>query len=118
MRAQDIRSARLAMVFVALVVLACNFPGISGKSVSDTETSTPEPGLTIVFPTSTLAVTDAEAPVATSTALAEEEGGCTLRATFVADVTVPDDTVYDKEEDFVKTWRIRNSGTCRWEDGT
>ncbi len=46
------------------------------------------------------------------------EDGCTLQAAFVADVTVPDDTVMASGETFEKTWRLRNSGTCTWEAGT
>ena len=118
MKAENVRSARLVMVLIVLAVLACNFPGLGGKSVPGTETSTPEPGLTIVFPTSTLAVTDDITPGPTSTVSPDGEEDCTLRAAFVADVTVPDDTEFEGEEDFVKTWRIRNSGTCRWETGT
>ena len=36
---------------------------------------------------------------------------------FVADVTVPDDTVFNPGDDFDKTWRIQNTGTCSWDDG-
>lgn len=35
-------------------------------------------------------------------------------AEFVADVTVPDDTVIAAGESFTKTWRLRNSGTSTW----
>lgn len=38
------------------------------------------------------------------------------QATFVTDVTVKDGTQMAKGEDFTKTWRIRNSGTCSWDD--
>jgi hypothetical protein len=38
------------------------------------------------------------------------------QATFVTDVTVKDGTQMSKGEDFTKTWRIRNSGTCSWDD--
>ena len=41
-------------------------------------------------------------------------GSCTDRATFVADVTVPDGTTFAPSAAFTKTWRIRNSGTCTW----
>jgi hypothetical protein len=44
----------------------------------------------------------------------EGPGGCSLNAAYVADVTVPDDTEMDPNEDFTKTWRVRNSGTCNW----
>jgi len=35
-------------------------------------------------------------------------------AEFVADVTIPDDTVIGTGESFTKTWRLRNSGTSTW----
>lgn len=36
-------------------------------------------------------------------------------ATFVADVTIPDDTPITTGEQFTKTWRIRNSGRTTWD---
>jgi hypothetical protein len=38
---------------------------------------------------------------------------CNL-ATFVTDVTIPDNTVMVPGQVFAKTWRIRNAGTCSW----
>jgi hypothetical protein len=35
-------------------------------------------------------------------------------AAFVADVTIPDGTYEDPGEVFVKTWRLKNVGTCTW----
>ena len=35
-------------------------------------------------------------------------------AKFVADVTVPDGTMVQPGEEFVKTWRLRNTGTTTW----
>jgi hypothetical protein len=37
--------------------------------------------------------------------------------TYVADATIPDGTVFDGGEDFTKTWRVQNSGTCKWDEG-
>ncbi len=37
-----------------------------------------------------------------------------LKAAFVADVTVPDNSKFDKGAGFTKTWRVKNSGTCDW----
>ena len=37
-----------------------------------------------------------------------------LRAEFVADVTVPDGTVFEPGTAFTKTWRLRNTGSCTW----
>ncbi|MEJ5224512.1 MAG: NBR1-Ig-like domain-containing protein, partial [Anaerolineales bacterium] len=39
---------------------------------------------------------------------------CTDQAAFVTDVTVPDGTLFTPGEAFVKTWRLRNTGTCAW----
>jgi hypothetical protein len=40
---------------------------------------------------------------------------CTSDAVFEADVTVPDGTRIEAGQSFVKTWRIRNTGTCDWD---
>jgi hypothetical protein len=44
-------------------------------------------------------------------------GGCTLNASFVDDVTVDDNTEMAPGEAFVKTWRLRDSGSCDWGTG-
>lgn len=36
------------------------------------------------------------------------------RADFIDDVTIPDGTKLAPGESFVKTWRLRNSGSCTW----
>jgi uncharacterized repeat protein (TIGR01451 family) len=36
------------------------------------------------------------------------------RGVFISDVTIPDNTVLAASTPFVKTWRIRNNGTCTW----
>lgn len=40
--------------------------------------------------------------------------GCTDLAGFVSDVTIPDDSPIEAGAGFVKTWRLRNNGTCTW----
>ena len=47
----------------------------------------------------------------------ETTGTCTFKASFVDDVTVPDHTRMAPATSFVKTWRIRNDGTCSWGPG-
>ncbi len=39
---------------------------------------------------------------------------CTSNAAYVADVNVPDDTVFSPGESFEKVWRFKNSGDCTW----
>jgi hypothetical protein len=65
--------------------------------------------------TSTLAAETTPAPETETgeIAVASVSADC-LNAAYVADVTVPDNTRFDKGEAFVKTWRVRNSGSCAW----
>jgi len=35
-------------------------------------------------------------------------------ATWISDVTVPDDTLFAKNSKFTKTWKVENSGTTTW----
>ncbi|MFK7800306.1 MAG: NBR1-Ig-like domain-containing protein [Anaerolineae bacterium] len=37
---------------------------------------------------------------------------------YVADVTIPDGTVIQQGESFLKTWRIKNTGTTTWQNYT
>jgi len=55
----------------------------------------------------TLPVIITNTPIATPTQACDQ-------AQFIKDVTVPDGTMYAPGESFVKTWRLRNSGTCTW----
>jgi hypothetical protein len=50
-------------------------------------------------------------PAATST------GPLCDNSAFVADITVPDGTVMQPGEDFEKIWRLKNTGTCTWDEG-
>jgi hypothetical protein len=47
---------------------------------------------------------------------AEPPAACTYGMEYVADVTIPDNTLIPAGTEFVKTWRVRNSGTCPWTD--
>jgi hypothetical protein len=40
--------------------------------------------------------------------------GCNNLA-FIRDVTVPSGTVFSPNQDFTKTWKVANTGTCKWE---
>ena len=42
---------------------------------------------------------------------------CTLASAFIADVTIPDGTTIAPGGAFVKTWAIKNTGTCTWGGG-
>ena len=65
----------------------------------------------------------AETPTPTITATSEtvpqtptqtEEGACTKSASYIEDITIPDNSVLAPGSSFTKIWRIRNTGTCDW----
>jgi hypothetical protein len=78
-----------------LALLASPTPSIPTDTPSPTNTSTPTPTNTPVF-------TPTVTPVP-----------CNL-ASFVADVTYPDNTQVSPNQTFTKTWRIQNIGSCSW----
>lgn len=39
------------------------------------------------------------------------------QASYIADVTVPDNTTFVAGQSFIKTWRIMNTGSCNWTTG-
>lgn len=47
----------------------------------------------------------------------EQQIACENQAAYVSDVTIPDHTILSPNEVFVKTWRVRNQGTCSWGPG-
>lgn len=42
---------------------------------------------------------------------------CTNSFEFVEDLNIPDDSVFAPQTEFVKSWRLRNDGTCPWTSG-
>jgi hypothetical protein len=75
-------------------------------------TNTPEGGTeTGEPPTSTPTASSTTQPTSTPTS---PQTDCEDDVDFVDDVTIPDDTVILPGESFVKTWRLRNEGTCTW----
>lgn len=75
-------------------------------------TQTPGPQIT-----TTGTSTTATAPIAQVT----DTSGTTIALCdsleFVADVNVPDGTNMAPGQDFLKTWRVKNTGSCPWEAG-
>lgn len=53
----------------------------------------------------------------TSASAAKPDPACIDKAAFYGDVTIPDNTLLKMNTEFVKTWKIRNAGTCVWGDG-
>jgi hypothetical protein len=38
-------------------------------------------------------------------------------AQYVTDVTIPDGSQFQPNQDFTKTWRLKNTGVCTWTSG-
>lgn len=114
----------------AMVLLSsCNLPGgTSAEQVQTAAAQTVSANLTqsalltpsatnTPLPTATLEATSTPAvtntPASTATTGGGPTGGCDV-VQFVADVTVPDGEGHAPDTEFVKTWRLRNAGTCSW----
>ncbi len=126
----------MIVLVLGLVQMACNFPSSLDRrdnflatETPDvfatptatlppviTATSNPAPTQTQVPPTQTApAPTATRTPTSASGGTSGDGGGnCTYRATFVTDVSVPDDSLIQPGSAFTKTWRVRNDGTCTW----
>ena len=104
---------------------------IAAESVSGTATAVallpsntpaePSPTATLVIPTSDEAENGATltplptleaTPFSTPTAGPPGSTPC-LRASFEYE-TIPDGTRFPKNKEFVKLWRLKNTGTCTW----
>jgi hypothetical protein len=82
-----------------------------------TQPATPLPSATAtvyyVFPTATFG-TIAAGTLTTGTPNPGALGAGCNNLAFVRDVTIPDGTVLEPHEDFFKTWKVENNGTCNW----
>jgi hypothetical protein len=110
------------------------------EAVTATITATPSPTLAAQATATAIPATAEATPTASATASNEisptaspppvatpttppaetaesstDVAGCTDIASYYEDVTVVDGTTFRQGESFVKTWRIRNEGTCTWD---
>ena len=115
------------VALLILAALACTAPGWSAPTASPSVSlegqvspSPAEIGTAVSTPPGTVIPSVTPSAAATNTPVPDVvgPGGCTLNAKFVKDVTVPDDTQFTPGTAFAKVWRVRNTGTCTWEQGT
>jgi uncharacterized protein YkwD len=116
----------LSIILLAGIVLsACG-----GQAAQLTETPTAVPATTAPTATPAAVATDTptevvvpvtgESPTSSATPtvfVPTNEANCTNKATFVSDVTIPDNTNIAAGAAFTKTWRVQNAGTCIWWSG-
>ena len=129
------RTLRFAIPLIILIAagLACNFPSGGTPTPSGPEmlrtyaAETIQAQLTLVAtgiqPTFTpggitatltppLNPSPTTLPAVTPSPTATQ--GLCDQAGFEKDVTIPDNTILNAGEQFTKTWRLRNDGTCSW----
>jgi hypothetical protein len=116
------------LLLMTMPMLACNLPFLGGVTEQEVATfaagtvaavnatraaepTTPAPGPTLEAATATPAPETATPVPPTPTT---GPAGCTDIATFVSDVTIPDNSPIEAGAGFVKTWRLRNTGMCTW----
>ena len=112
---------------ISMLILAGIILSACGGQAQATETPTVAPATTeppAPSPTSTateevVPVTgETPTPVPTATEFVPDNpADCVNKASFVADVTIPDNTQIIGGSAFIKTWRVQNTGTCIWWSG-
>jgi hypothetical protein len=84
-----------------------------------TATATPLPATETPTPTPTLDITPSLSTGLTPTSpasAATTSGQQCYDAVFANDVTVPDGTIMSPGQIFTKTWAIKNTGSCDWDE--
>src|SRR5512138_20831 len=77
------------------------------------QTAAPTATVLATGATSAVPNTGATVPAGTSVTTGGAAQVCN-NATYVSDVTIPDGTVMTPGQNFVKTWSLKNAGTCPW----
>jgi hypothetical protein len=124
-------------LFIAILAAGCNMPSTSGitpnptiPSVTETQQAVPTNTQPVVQPTNVATrvpstPTTVSLPTATSTLIptattlmapTPTSASCANQIKFVEDVTIPDNTETLPGQEFIKTWRLQNTGTCTWTD--
>ena len=101
-----------ASLLLIFLISACG----TGTTAAPTSTeASAAASATGVPPTSSAAPA---VPTSTPTTSAPVDSSeCTDASAFVADVTIPDYSHFEARENFTKTWRVKNIGTCSWTSG-
>ncbi len=104
----------IGVVIASLVLASCNLPE---TIIIELPLETPGGSQNTSTATATATATaTGEQPGITSTPTTTVTAGpCQDRALFVKDVTIEDDSVVQAETNFIKTWRLQNTGTCTWD---
>ncbi len=98
----------------ALLVTATATQAASTETSSNPTAASPA-ATTTGQPAVTPSPAPTETAAAASTSATSPEAGCIDKASFYSDISYPDGTLLKQGEAFIKTWQIRNEGTCVWD---
>jgi len=129
----------VTVIFISMLIAACGpspaseepTPDIAAVRTSAASTVVSQFTLTAAAFTPTVSLpTETSAPLQTATATSQPLAQVTnASGTTVAlcdllsiepatvDVNIPDNTVMTPGQDFIKTWRVKNNGSCPWGAG-
>jgi uncharacterized protein YkwD len=118
-----IKKLFIVSLLITLMVSSCTAQATATQPAVPTSTEPPQAATAteatvaeMLIPTETQ-VQATEPPAVTATTeppRPTNEPNCTNSASFVADVTIPDNSDIGAGAPFTKTWRISNTGTCIW----
>ena len=115
------RTLPIAIAALLISILACNLPGGQAGTEADALMTLVAQTITAAAPSPTAQPAATASATSTSTQAAATTPANTSvpcnSASFVTDVTIPDNTGLDLNQAFTKTWRLKNVGSCSWTSG-
>lgn len=118
----------IIILSILMLISACSMPDTAPVEYTESTatlvvnpifTTEPSTGLSPARTTEmTAAVTMTATPILTSstTVPSSGTGACVNSAEFISDVSIPDGSKLAPDTGFVKTWRVKNNGTCSWDN--
>lgn len=92
------------------------FPPADGSAVPGANTAIPTFSFNTTPAAGTTPLVTAAVPAVGQAPTASLGDACNNSA-FEGDVTIPDGSVIEPGTNFKKVWKIRNTGTCKWDEG-
>lgn len=108
------RKIIVLLLCLVILVYGCNStqPEMESLPVEVSPSATTLPAIPKNTSTATVINTPSPTPIQMQTP--DNPADCTNAAAFISDVTIPDNSFLRPNEYFVKTWRVKNIGTCTW----
>ena len=113
----DVAAIRTSAAGTVVSQFTLTAAAFTATPVQPTDTAVPATTEATGATTEPAATTAATQPVAQVTNAQGTTIALCDSLSFVADVTVPDDTSMSPGQDFLKTWKVKNTGSCPWGEG-